>query len=76
MPDSKVHEYRGHFVTISWSRLFSLGRYSGGYLVANFAGDIVSGGQTVVVSDVELAKKLALSLALEAVDKVLRTVDA
>lgn len=74
MFSSKTHEYRGYQVKISFSRSFPLDRFSAGYKIIDSANFLVGYGQTPMVSNEELAEQLAFSLALEAVDTVLREI--
>lgn len=73
MLSSKLHEYRGHFVKVSYGRSFPALKYTGGYVITNTVHEIVAQGQTAIVSNQELAQQLALSLALQAIDLNLRS---
>ncbi|MYM26414.1 hypothetical protein GTP46_27685 [Duganella sp. FT135W] len=70
----KVHKYRGYQVKISFSRSFPTDKFSAGYQIVDSDNTVVGHGQTQTVPSEELAEQLAISLAFEAVDTVLRKV--
>ncbi len=72
MQSSIAHHYRGYLVEVGTACTQFGEKFCGEYLVTGPGGEVVGEGETPVMLTVEMAEKVALSLALVAVDKKLR----
>lgn len=71
MIGSHAHHYRGYMVEIGIHRML-VNTCSGGYLITHPVMGVAGYGETPLMPNKEMAEKVALSLALAAVDEKLR----